>query len=219
MPGTVALLCDDDRHDELRRLLAGPAVDRHERRSRRRSQQPLRQPRLLAGDARSRSRFTVGLLFMVCFVGGLYRARRSRGMSSIGGRPRPGRAGAQVRATRSSRSRSPTSSRTTSRCWPTRARRWPRWSPTRSATARTSSGPRRATIDYNVISATGIWYVQVAALVLGHVAGPHARPRPRARRLPSRRATRRARSTGCWPSWSASPASASGSSPHRRNNP
>jgi hypothetical protein len=32
-------------------------------------------------------------------------------------------------------------------------------------------GTASATIDYNVISATGIWYVQVAALVLGHVAG------------------------------------------------
>lgn len=32
-------------------------------------------------------------------------------------------------------------------------------------------GTAGATIDYNVISATGIWYVQVAALVLGHVSG------------------------------------------------
>ncbi len=32
-------------------------------------------------------------------------------------------------------------------------------------------GTAGATIDYNVISATGIWYVQVAALILGHVAG------------------------------------------------
>ena len=32
-------------------------------------------------------------------------------------------------------------------------------------------GTAGATIDYNVISATGIWYVQVAALVIGHVAG------------------------------------------------
>ena len=32
-------------------------------------------------------------------------------------------------------------------------------------------GTASATIDYNVISATGIWYVQVAALVLGHAAG------------------------------------------------
>jgi hypothetical protein len=32
-------------------------------------------------------------------------------------------------------------------------------------------GTASATIDYSWISATGIWYVQVAALVLGHVAG------------------------------------------------
>jgi hypothetical protein len=32
-------------------------------------------------------------------------------------------------------------------------------------------GTSAATIDYNVITATGIWYVQVAALVLGHAAG------------------------------------------------
>ena len=32
-------------------------------------------------------------------------------------------------------------------------------------------GGERPTVDYGVISATGIWYVQVTALVLGHVAG------------------------------------------------
>jgi hypothetical protein len=32
-------------------------------------------------------------------------------------------------------------------------------------------GTASATIDYNVIDATGIWYVQVAALVTGHVCG------------------------------------------------
>jgi hypothetical protein len=32
-------------------------------------------------------------------------------------------------------------------------------------------GTATATIDYNVITATGVWYVQVAALVLGHAAG------------------------------------------------
>jgi hypothetical protein len=32
-------------------------------------------------------------------------------------------------------------------------------------------GTASSTIDYSVISATGIWYVQVGALVLGHVAG------------------------------------------------
>ncbi len=32
-------------------------------------------------------------------------------------------------------------------------------------------GTAHASVDYNLISATGIWYVQVGALVLGHVAG------------------------------------------------
>jgi hypothetical protein len=32
-------------------------------------------------------------------------------------------------------------------------------------------GTATATIDYNVVSAQGIWYVQVGALVIGHVAG------------------------------------------------
>jgi hypothetical protein len=32
-------------------------------------------------------------------------------------------------------------------------------------------GTATARIDYNVITATGIWYVQVGALVCGHVAG------------------------------------------------
>jgi hypothetical protein len=32
-------------------------------------------------------------------------------------------------------------------------------------------GTSQSTIDYTFISATGIWYVQVAALVIGHVAG------------------------------------------------
>ena len=31
-------------------------------------------------------------------------------------------------------------------------------------------GGAEATIDYGVVSATGIWYVQVGALVVGHVA-------------------------------------------------
>jgi hypothetical protein len=32
-------------------------------------------------------------------------------------------------------------------------------------------GTASSTIDYNVVSAQGIWYVQVGALVIGHVAG------------------------------------------------
>jgi hypothetical protein len=32
-------------------------------------------------------------------------------------------------------------------------------------------GTASSTIDYTVVSANGIWYVQVGALVVGHVAG------------------------------------------------
>jgi hypothetical protein len=32
-------------------------------------------------------------------------------------------------------------------------------------------GTATASIDYGVISATGVWYIQVAALVAGHVSG------------------------------------------------
>ena len=32
-------------------------------------------------------------------------------------------------------------------------------------------GTHNATVDYTWVSATAIWYVQVAALVIGHVAG------------------------------------------------
>ena len=53
-------------------------------------------------------------------------------------------------------------------------------------------GTATATINYNLIGANGVWYVQVFALVLGHVVRPRAGPRPRARRLrsASRDATR-----------------------------
>jgi hypothetical protein len=32
-------------------------------------------------------------------------------------------------------------------------------------------GTANAGIDYNIVTATGVWYVQVAALLLGHVSG------------------------------------------------
>ena len=44
----------------------------------------------------------------------------------------------------------------------------PRLGPAR-ATAATCSAARTPAIDYSVVSATAIWYVQVAALVTGHV--------------------------------------------------
>src|SRR5215207_3759286 len=49
-------------------------------------------------------------------------------------------------------------------------------------------GGAGATIDYGVVGATAIWYVQVGALVLGHVAAlARARSRARDLRQPPRR--------------------------------
>ena len=45
-------------------------------------------------------------------------------------------------------------------------------------------GTANVQINYGVISSTAIWYVQVAALIAGHVTGPLPRPRPRACAVP-----------------------------------
>ena len=100
-------------------------------------------------------------------LAGLYRLGVS-GHALGGGDPRR-RTWRGASRTRSCRSRWPTWSRTTSRCWPTRP-----------GAAYLASDPlgdgwniRHRTRDdrLRVVSATAIWYVQVAALVIGHVAG------------------------------------------------
>ncbi len=107
--------------------------------------------------------FTVGLVFCVLFVRAMY-ALGVRGMPAS---PAAGRGRSPSRWSRSS---SPTSWRTTSRCSPTTASRCGRSRRIRWATAGLSGGAG-ATIDYGVVSATAIWYVQVLALVVGHVCG------------------------------------------------
>ena len=94
-------------------------------------------------------------------------SRACRACRATGSRAASSRAASP---TRSSRSPRPTSSRTTSRCSPTAASRSGRWPTIRSATAPTSSAAPARAIDYSVVSATGIWYVQIGALVVGHVA-------------------------------------------------
>jgi hypothetical protein len=113
--------------------------------------------------------FTIGLLFMVCFVGALYRAGIA-GMGSIGGRHEPGEL-----ARRFAHSLIPIALAYVV------AHYFSLLAYQGQAVAALASDPlgdgsnllgtATATIDYNVISATGIWYVQVAALVLGHAAG------------------------------------------------
>jgi len=70
---------------------------------------------------------------------------------------------------------------------------------------------RDATIDYGIITATGIWYVQVGALVVGHVCGLVLAHTARSRSTATV-ATRCALRRGCSWSWSASRASGCGCS-------
>jgi hypothetical protein len=113
--------------------------------------------------------FTIGLLFMVCFVGGLYRAGIA-GMGSIGGRHDPGEL-----ARRFAHSLVPIAlAYVVAHYFSLLAYQGQAMASLISDPLGDGSdifGTATATIDYNVITATGIWYVQVAALVLGHAAG------------------------------------------------
>ena len=72
--------------------------------------------------------------------------------------------------TRSSRSRSPTSSPTTSASSSTRSRPSSRsCSPTRFGDGSNWFGTAGSGIDYGLVGATAIWYVQFGAIVVGHV--------------------------------------------------
>jgi hypothetical protein len=113
--------------------------------------------------------FTIGLLFMVCFVGGLYRAGIA-GMGSIGGRHEPGEL-----AGRFAHSLIPIAlAYVVAHYFSALAYQGQAMASLISDPLGDGSnifGTATTTIDYNVITATGIWYVQVAALVLGHAAG------------------------------------------------
>ena len=113
--------------------------------------------------------FTIGLVFMVCFVGAIYRAGIA-GMSSIGGRHAP----AEL-ARRFAHSLIPIAfAYVVAHYFSLLAYQGQAMASLVSDPLGDGSdvfGTATATIDYNVITATGIWYVQVAALVLGHAAG------------------------------------------------
>jgi hypothetical protein len=113
--------------------------------------------------------FTIGLVLMVCFVGGLYRAGIA-GMGSIGGRHKPGEL-----AQRFVHSLIPIAlAYVVAHYFSLLAYQGQAMASLVSDPLGDGSdifGSAASTIDYGVISATGIWYVQVAALVLGHAAG------------------------------------------------
>jgi hypothetical protein len=113
--------------------------------------------------------FTIGLLFMVCFVAALWRAGVA-GMASIGGGHAPGEL-----ARRFAHSLIPIAlAYVVAHYFSALAYQGQAMASLVSDPLGDGSnifGTASATIDYNVISATGIWYVQVAALVLGHASG------------------------------------------------
>jgi hypothetical protein len=112
---------------------------------------------------------TLGLLLMVGFVGALYRAGIA-GMGSIGGRHAQGEL-----ARRFVHSLIPIAlAYVVAHYFSLLAYQGQAMASLASDPLGDGSnilGTAASTIDYNVISATGIWYVQVAALVLGHAAG------------------------------------------------
>jgi hypothetical protein len=113
--------------------------------------------------------FTVGLVLMVGFVGGLYRLGVA-GMGSIGGGHRPGEL-----AQRFAHSLIPIAlAYVVAHYFSLLAYQGQAMASLLSDPLGDGSdilGTAGSVIDYTVISATGIWYVQVGALVLGHVAG------------------------------------------------
>jgi hypothetical protein len=113
--------------------------------------------------------FTIGLVLMVCLIGGLYRAGIA-GMGSIGGRHQPGEL-----AQKFVHSLIPIAlAYVVAHYFSLLAYQGQAMASLVSDPLGDGSdmfGTAASTIDYNVITATGIWYVQVAALVLGHAAG------------------------------------------------
>jgi hypothetical protein len=113
--------------------------------------------------------FTIGLLFMVGFVAAIYRAGVA-GMSSIGGRHDTGDL-----ARRFAHSLIPIAfAYVVAHYFSLLAYQGQAMASLVSDPLGDGSdyfGTAASVIHYNVISATGIWYVQVAALVLGHAAG------------------------------------------------
>ena len=113
--------------------------------------------------------WTIGLVLMVCFVGGLYRAGIA-GMGSIGGRHNRGEL-----AQKFVHSLIPIAlAYVVAHYFSLLVYQGQAMASLVSDPLGDGSdifGSAATIIDYNVISATGIWYVQVAALVLGHAAG------------------------------------------------
>ena len=160
-----------DRDDELRRLLPGPGrgptwPTTSSSSSSTSGFTPATRARARLDDRPADRRSLI--------VAGLYRARRRWACDSRAAEHAPRELSRAVRPhARADRGRL-RHSRTTSRCSRSRARRWATSSPTRSGHGSNLFGTADATINYNVVCAHGIWYVQVG----GAGDRPRRRPRP-----------------------------------------
>jgi hypothetical protein len=123
----------------------------------------------LSQEVALQATFTVGLLLAVAFVAGLYRLGVA-GMGTIGARHQPGEL-----ARRFAHSLIPIAlAYVLAHYFSLLVYQGQAMASLASDPLGDGSdlfGTAAAAIDYSVISATGIWYVQVGALVLGHVAG------------------------------------------------
>jgi hypothetical protein len=167
MPGTVALLCtmigttsfDGFSQGQLWTGTNGIA--------------PNLQQRFInlgfSGETALEITFTIGLVLMVCFIAAIYRAGIA-GMGSIGGQHDQGEL-----ARAFAHSLIPIAfAYVVAHYFSLLAYQGQAMASLVSDPLGNGSdflGTASSTIDYSVITATGIWYVQVAALVLGHAAG------------------------------------------------
>jgi hypothetical protein len=122
-----------------------------------------------SGETALEITFTIGLVLMVCFIAAIYRAGIA-GMGSIGGRHDQGEL-----ARTFAHSLIPIAfAYVVAHYFSLLAYQGQAMASLVSDPLGNGSdflGSASSTIDYNVITATGIWYVQVAALVIGHAAG------------------------------------------------
>ena len=181
-PGTVALLCAMIGTTTLRRLLARAALDRAGGRARTCTDFFV-EPRLRRRDRARGGLHRRAAGHASCVIGGFFRLG-VRGMRTVGRGHTAARARARVRAHADPDRASPTSSRTTSRCSSTRARRWRYLVSDPLGDGSNLFGTATSTDRLHLVGAerrSGTCRSRRSSP--GTSAGLIARPRPRARRL------------------------------------
>ena len=112
---------------------------------------------------------TAGLVLLPLPVRWRLPAGSSRGSGCFRATAAPTWTSRRRSSCRSCRSPSRTTWRTSSRCWSYRGRTWSPSRPTRSALDGTSSARFDYRIDTGVIGPQLVWFVSVAAIIIGHI--------------------------------------------------